>query len=51
MIAEYYGELDMFRIMTSDTDYIITPDQMRELMETGQYAVAKRFELTGRITV
>jgi len=51
MIAEYDPETDGFCITRDGETINIDPNEMRILMETGQFAIAKRFEMTGRITV
>lgn len=53
MITEYQPDTDSFCIRSrSGTPMLWTDAEgMRTLLETAQYAVAKRFELTGRTTL
>ena len=53
MIAEYGADDDSFTLIFDGgiPPVVINPHEMRELIETAQYAVAQRYEAIGEFTV
>lgn len=50
-IAEYDQEMDWFELTTEVCTVILNPEEMKALVETAQYAVARRMELTRQATL
>lgn len=51
VIAEYDQEMDWFELTTEVCTVILNPDEMKALVETALYAIARRMELTKKATL
>ena len=49
--VEYIREHDMFMLHRQNTGISLTPEQMKEVLETALYAVATRYEQTRETTL
>lgn len=50
-IVEYNESTDWFELTNEVGEFILNPEEMKALVETAMYAVARRMELTRQATV